>query len=83
MHTRTIHFTQHWGYAKASVACRSCGAISKRNIKEYCTVNPFNKNEDGTVCTTEQVKAKAWKRAEEEAARQVAEGRICRKCEKK
>jgi len=38
----TYNFQQYWGYAQASVACRSCGRVSKRSIREYCTVNPFN-----------------------------------------
>lgn len=79
----TYTFQQYWGYAKAVVKCRECGAPSTRNIKEYNTVNPFNKNEDGSIRTPAEVRICAQAAAEREAARQEERGRICRKCEPK
>jgi hypothetical protein len=77
----TVTFDQCWGYAKAKVACRQCGRISERSIREWCTVNPFNTNEAGEPRSHGEVKLQAQARAEAEAARQETAGRICRKCE--
>jgi len=79
----TVTFKQVWGYANAHVPCNTCGRLSKRRIREYCTVNPFNKNEDGSVRNYSEVAAQARKLAIDEAERQVAAGRTCRVCEAK
>lgn len=79
---RRITFDQHWGHAVANVACLKCGRISKRHVREYCTVNPFNKNADGSVKTPAEVLSDAQRDAADSAARQEAEGRVCRLCEK-
>jgi hypothetical protein len=79
---RTITFPQFWGYATAKVACRECGKVSRRNIREYCTVNPFNTRADGTPKSAQEVQLDACRRAENEAALQEDEGRICRICAK-
>lgn len=78
----TINFEQHWGYAEAAVACRECGRISKRKVRDYCTVNPYNRNEDGTIKSGAQVRADAQSHAEREAKRQEEKGRVCRPCQK-
>lgn len=80
MHTTTYNFEQVWAYAKADVACTSCGAIASKNVREYCTVNPFNKDEEGNVRPRSEVRMQAQKNADAQAIRLMAEGRICAKC---
>lgn len=78
--TRTITFDQIWGFANADVACRHCGRVNRRTIREWCTVNPFNRDDAGNIKDRAQVRDDARKRAETEAQKQVAEGRVCRIC---
>jgi hypothetical protein len=74
------NFEQVWGHAEAPVACRTCGRVNKRRIRDYCTVNPYNRNEAGEVRSRSEVQVQAQERAMQEASRQVSAGRICRKC---
>lgn len=78
-----VNFDQYWGFATARVACRECGRISVRKIQECCTVNPFNRNDDGSIRTPEQVQARAKLRAAERALKEESAGRICRPCSPK
>lgn len=78
----TYNFQQYWGYANANVACTQCGKVSKRRIREYCTVNPYNKGENGLPKQATEVQSDAITAAKREAERQVKAGRICRLCER-
>ena len=59
--------------------CAKCGKKCQKTIKVEGTVNPYNKNEDGSIRTSQEVekrlsveyykKAAAWK-----------ENPICKKC---
>lgn len=71
------------GYAIAKVACRECGAVKEQNVREECTINPFNRNEQGDVCSREEVREQARQSAQRSAQLLVGKGRICYKCEQK
>ena len=60
--------------------CAVCGRILKRDKTFRQTVNPANRNPDGTVKTREQVWAAVC--AEAEAWAKTKEPVVCSKCEK-
>lgn len=79
MFTRTIHFQPVTLRQSVSYKCIDCKKPRTRMVKVEHTVNPFNKNEDGTVKTREQVR----ERVREVHAKEVAEtkaGIRCNKC---
>lgn len=51
----TYHFTGPSTRREYSGKCPTCGKRAKRSKSFENTVNPFNRNEDGTVKTWEQV----------------------------
>lgn len=60
-----------------TVPCRGCGKKLKRSATLEQTVNPFNKNGDGTVKTYEQIVAEL----REEAAAWHPGNDICPTCD--
>lgn len=60
-----INFEQVWATRERSGKCPTCGKRTVRKFRECNTVNPFNKNEDGTVRNRAQVKACIEAKADE------------------
>ena len=62
-----IRFQEVSLYGEKSGKCVVCGKRTKRSKKVTHTVNPFNKNEDGTIRTYDEVmervseEVKKWK----------------------
>lgn len=51
--------------------CPTCGKKIRRSTTLYQTLNPFNKNEDGTVKTFKQILAELEEQAKEWQAKPV------------
>ncbi len=60
--------------------CKTCGKKRTRTITEEQTVNPFNKNEDGTVKTRFEVGQSVRENLEKRVKRFQEEGFICKGC---
>lgn len=62
----TYSFPEIWSRHTRTGPCPVCGKRTRRSKKFEQTVNPFNKNPDGTVKTRDEVwasvraEAKAW-----------------------
>lgn len=63
-----------------SVACTKCGKKLRRTIKAYQTLNPFNRNEDGSSKTAEQIWAELPAKLDHTEAK-LRETAVCRSCE--
>lgn len=61
----TTHtFQAYPAVAKATFTCGSCGKAKRtRSFRVECTVNPFNKNEDGTMKTPFEVRRQSSEKA--------------------
>lgn len=70
-------------YVTRRLPCRSCGKIVSRNFVGECTVNPFNKNAAGEICSTSEVAQQSMGVAERAANKAQADGVECRECEDK
>lgn len=79
--TRTINFREIVGREKYTVTCTSCGKTLTRTAKVVQTVNPFNKNADGSVKTANQVFTSACAEAVALAAKLAAQRAVCRGCQ--
>ncbi len=81
MRTATYNFRGYKARAKLSFTCACCGKPNRtRSITVEHTVNPFNKNPDGTVKTSLEV----MRSASAEAKRKLDELSIepwCASCE--
>lgn len=63
--------------ATRNMVCeRGCGRKTKRQRTFECTVNPFNKNKDGSVKSVSEVRAQA----QEKADKWRPDPYTCRKC---
>jgi hypothetical protein len=60
--------------------CRVCNRKRTRTITEEQTVNPFNKNEDGTIKSYFEVVQSVRETLEKRIKRFQDEGFVCRKC---
>lgn len=61
--------------------CPSCGKTNrKRTFKSECTVNPFNKGEDGQPLNADQVRAQS-KRKANDMAENFMRSPLCLSCE--
>lgn len=63
--------------ASKLVACAVCGAKVKRQRTFMQTLNPWNKNADGTVRSPEDI----WRALDTEAGEWAVQPETCRKCE--
>lgn len=83
MRYTTVTFQVCKGEAPYSCTCGECGKSLKRKVVEEKTVNPFNKNDDGTPKTSTQVYRDAYAAATEKA--KALEGAVvtCKNCEEK
>jgi len=60
----TYTFQTYPATATAKFDCPSCGKKNRtRTFRAECTVNPFNKNEDGTIKTPSEVRMQSSQRA--------------------
>jgi hypothetical protein len=74
-------FNGYKGRAEHTFTCPSCGkANRKRSFTVEHTVNPFNKNPDGSVRTASEVSANARAAAKLERD-QFATEPLCKACE--
>lgn len=62
--------------AEHIVCCGGCGKKAKRRKTFECTINPFNRNEDGTVKTKTEVQAQAQAKAD----KWVPKPYLCKEC---
>ena len=60
--------------------CKNCGKKRTRTIDECQTINPFNKNTDGTTKSRFEVGQSVRKNLAERVDRFIKEGFICRSC---
>lgn len=79
MFTRTIHFEPVRIRQSVSYKCIDCAKPRTKMIAVEHTVNPFNKNDDGTVKTREQVRERVRELHTKEVAETKA-GIRCNKC---
>lgn len=77
----TYTFRAYKGSASYTCSCRECGKTLKRSASSEMTVNPFNKNDDGTVRTPAEVQRCAYDAAKAEAQKLEGSDTICRDCE--
>jgi hypothetical protein len=79
--TTTTVYESRKGRAECTFQCRECLNKNRKRAFTYeYTVNPFNKNEDGSVKTSGQV----WREAQNAAEKEKAEFMrypMCRTCE--
>ena len=65
----------------ATFTCSSCGKPKrKRTFRHECTVNPFNKNTDGSICSPNEVRAQSVAAAKRDLQQFLREP-LCLKCE--
>jgi len=69
--------------AKRSIKidCGNCGKPLKRIIKEFQTINPFNKTLDGRIKTADDIYRELPGMLDRAEARMREKGVICRGCE--
>lgn len=83
MRTSTVTFQGYKGEASYGCTCGDCGKALKRKVTIEHTVNPFNKNEDGSVKSSLDCHRSA--RAEAETRAKELEGAVvtCKACTEK
>ncbi len=81
MRYTTINFDVCRGSASYTCPCRVCGKTLNRKAVEEKTVNPFNKNEDGSEKSRAQVTHDAYRAAEAAALKLQDVPDICQWCE--
>lgn len=77
----TLNFRGYKGSASYSCTCGTCGKTLKRTVTVEHTVNPMNKNEDGSVKTAAEVSASAYAAARAQAAEKEGSVETCRDCD--
>lgn len=81
MATTAYTFQSYPAVAKATFDCPSCGkAKRQRSFRAECTVNPFNKDENGNIRGPAEVRKQSRQRAEAECA-QFLRSPLCATCE--
>lgn len=67
--------------AKATFDCPGCGKKKRtRSFRVECTVNPFNKNEDGTIKTPFEVRQQSAAKVMQERVEFLRKP-LCKACE--
>jgi hypothetical protein len=80
----SIHtFSVRRGTATYQATCSECGKTLNRTAKVEHTVNPFNRNEDGSVRSPAEVYACAQAAAKEQAEQLAGKATTCRDCQEK
>jgi len=75
-----INFKEIKNKRVLSGICKNCGKKRTRTITEEQTVNPFNKNEDGTIKNFYEVSLSVKENLEKRIKRFQKEGFICKSC---
>lgn len=78
--TTTINFRVCKESVGYTCPCGTCGKVLKRKAVAECTVNPWNKNEDGSPKSETEVYAQAYEKAKAEAAKLQDVPSICVQC---
>jgi hypothetical protein len=81
MHTVTHTFSPCKATASYGCTCSKCGKALRRKVTAEHTVNPFNKNPDGTPRTRPEVYREAQAEADRKAAAMEGSQVVCRSCE--
>ncbi len=81
MRTTTINFEPVRASHTYTCRCSECSKTLTRNATVEYTINPFNKNEDGSQKTRSEVFRAADAAAKIEAAKLEGSETICRDCE--
>lgn len=76
----TLNFRSYGGSASYGCICGSCGKALKRTVTVEHTVNPLNKNADGSIKTAAEVSAGAYAAARAQAAEKEGSVETCRDC---
>ena len=64
-----------------AMKCEHCGKPTKRTLKEWQTINPFNLNADGAVKTVAEIVREVDAVLELRADALRERGLVCRSCE--
>lgn len=83
MFRQTVTFREYKASAPYTVNCSECGFCLKRQAVVGHTVNPFNKNPDGSVKTAAEVQRDAYEAAKVEAAKLAEKPTKCRWCDER
>ncbi len=74
-------FDPIWVRREITAMCKgACGRKLRRVVKEYGTVNPFSRNEDGTLRSASEVRAIVAAKVDTEVAKQLRLGIYCKEC---
>lgn len=77
----TQTFDQVWARREIKAVCAGgCGRKLTRVVKDFNTVNPFNRNEDGTVKDRGEVQRDIDAKVKLKAARMLRDGIYCKEC---
>jgi hypothetical protein len=77
----TMRFEQVTRKRTVRLKCKSCGKTRTRTVSVTHTVNPFNKNEDGSIRSTQEVWQCVGVELESEVKKLLADGIVCNSCE--
>ncbi len=77
MRTTTFRFEEIPCSKKIKPKCKECGDVVTRTITHTLTVNPFNKNPDGTVCSPSEVFEQACEYVEQDVRKAMSDGVVC------
>lgn len=83
MRTTSITFQGYKGSATYKTICGSCNKVATRKVTVEHTVNPFNKNEDGSIKTALEVMRSAQAEAEVQAKAKDCDMVTCKTCSEK
>lgn len=82
MMRRTIRFQGIKAREHYTCQCGSCGKTLRRVVTVEHTINPFNRNPDGTLRTASEVRANALVEAKRIAGEKQGGVVTCRNCER-
>lgn len=77
----TMRFEQVTRKRTVRLKCKSCGKTRTRTVSVTHTVNPFNKNEDGSIRSTREVWQCVGVELESEVKKLFADGIVCNSCQ--
>lgn len=74
-------FQTYPAWETTTFTCPGCGKSKrKRTFRHECTLNPFNKNADGSICSPNEVRAQSAAAARLELQQFLREP-LCLECE--
>lgn len=79
----TMRFEQVTRKRKVRVKCNVCGKMRNRYVSVTHTVNLFNKNDDGSIRSTEEVQHRVSVELDSDVKKLLADGIVCGSCEGK